>query len=150
MIGMVWTSGHDKERLAFAAAMLEAAEKAEAFGLWIDGREAKVLLRYIANRVGGDMQKKAALSFPEFEASKRWVNGAEMEHLGYTVIEGEDIGGYCYADLFVIEDTSTWSEKRDPSTQRYYLLLGNSEYTNDNIAVLEQVLYRHYLNEVAE
>jgi hypothetical protein len=143
MIGLSWLSGREKERSRLADAIRELIPQAEAIELWIDGREAKVLLNYIADRLA---KNGGLLSLEVFRATRTRVDSAEMDRCDYHVEGGEE--GYRYAGSLIIEDTTTWPEHVNKTKlKRYYLLLGNCEYESDTLETLEEKLYQYYRAE---
>jgi hypothetical protein len=86
------------------------------------------------------------MKFEDFVATKRAATKADLLRLSYIFMEDQPVEAFIYAGALVIEDTSVWTDKA-PWLKQYYLMLGNSEYTEADLSVLELRLFEYAVSE---
>ena len=80
------------------------------------------------------------MTFPEFQAMRKRVTGAEVKLAGVTPNEQTQYG-WLYPGGLLIESTEGWDYE---FLGMYYLLVEGREYFTDDLEELERILYERY------
>ena len=90
------------------------------------------------------------MTFEEFQATKKFVRGAEFaEAVGDDKWDDDlsRVAGYVYLDCLCIESTKMWPDGMAKSRGDWYLLLDRTEHIAPALVTLERQLYHWAVSE---
>lgn len=111
----------------------------DAFCIAVDGGDP---IHHVSTAFLQPDNLRAAVTFEQFQATRRECDHAGMIEIGYDVGQLPDAIGFAYQGGLVIEKTTDqWLDR----SGAYYLMLENLQFVSDDLAQLERRLYGYAL-----